>query len=135
LKSRTAGNGVLVDTTVWIEFLRGGSETGKSIEVLAKADRIVVAGVVIYELTQGIKSEKDRLKIVELLSSLHYIDMSKDLWEAAGVLSRSLKNRGTNLPMSDILLAATALEYKLSLFTLDKHFDSMPEVQRYFPEA
>jgi predicted nucleic acid-binding protein len=73
------------------------------------------------------------LKIVELLSSLHYIEMSKDLWEAAGILSRSLENGGTNLPMSDILLAATALEYKLSLFTLDKRFDSIPEVGRYVP--
>lgn len=57
--------------------------------------------------------------------------MSPLLWQKAGGISASLKKEGKNLPMSDILIAALAIEHKLQLFTLDKHFSQIPGVRMY----
>ncbi len=44
-------------------------------------------------------------------------------------LSAALKSKGLNLPFSDILLAAIAIEHNFSIFTLDKHFEKIPGVR------
>jgi predicted nucleic acid-binding protein len=69
--------------------------------------------------------------IAGLFSNLDHVEMSQGPWASAGALSRSLKGRVLNLPLSDILLASIAINYDLPLFTLDGHFDSIPEVKRY----
>lgn len=130
---RGAEGNVLVDTSVWIEFFRKDTATSRALEALIKAGRVVVPGIVVFELLQGVKPEKEKGRIMDLLSNLDYVEMSKDLWASAAVLSRSLKDKGLNLPLSDVLLAAIALKHNLPLFTLDAHFDSMAEVKRYEP--
>jgi hypothetical protein len=55
--------------------------------------------------------------------------MNAPLWQKAGDLSASLKKKGMNLPFSDILLAAIAIEHNLQVFTLDKHFEQIPKVK------
>jgi predicted nucleic acid-binding protein len=124
---------ILVDTGVWIDFLRKNSEGGGALEGLIRTGRVVAAGIIILELVQGAKSDKDKARITCLLSGLDYAEMSQDLWESAGTLSRSLKGRGFSLPLSDVLLAAIALKHGLSLFTLDSHFDAIPGLKRYSP--
>lgn len=124
---------VLVDTCIWIEFFRKDSATTRALTDVIQSGRAVLAGVIIYELTQGIRSNKERSTIRHLLAGLDYKEMTPDLWEAAGDLAQGLKQRGQTLPMSDILIAAIAIKYKLSLFTIDAHFDSIPDVKRYIP--
>ena len=124
---------VLVDTGVWINFLRKNSEGGGALDGLIRTGRVVAAGIIILELVQGARSDKDKARIAGLLSALDYVEMSQDLWESAGTLSRSLKETGLNLPLSDVLLAAIALKHGLSLFTLDRHFDAIPGLKRYSP--
>jgi predicted nucleic acid-binding protein len=128
-----AENSVLVDTSVWIEFFRTDNTVGRALEELIRAGRAVATGAIVLELIQGIKSDKKESRTMSLLSDLDYLEMSKDQWVSAGILSRTLKRRGFNLPLSDILLASIAISYDLTLFTLDSHFDSIPEVKRYVP--
>jgi len=44
-----------------------------------------------------------------------------------------LRKKGIVIPLSDILIAAISLEYDLSIFTLDKHFDDIPGITIYKP--
>lgn len=133
MKERADSTGVLVDTSVWSEFFRGDTPVAGTLVGLLEADRVVTTGVVIYEIAQGIRSTKEKLRITALLSDLTYIEMTRELWESAGATARSLRERGVTLPVSDILLAAIALKRDLTLLTLDTHFDSIPEVKRYNP--
>lgn len=132
---RGAEANVLVDTSVWIEFFRKDTATSRALETLIKAGRVVVPGIVVFESLQGVKAAKEKGKIMDLLSNLDYMEMSKDLWASAALLSRSLKERGLNLPLSDVLLAAIAHKHNLPLFTLDAHFDGIAEVKRYEPDT
>jgi predicted nucleic acid-binding protein len=131
LGDKSSRGQVLVDTSVWIEFFKKGGDTGAALGSLIKTGRVVVAGVVLYEVLQGIKSEKEKRHVTALLSNLDYVEMSQDLWTSAGSLSQTLKGKGFNLPMSDILLAAMALKNNLSVFTLDSHFQHIPGIRLY----
>jgi predicted nucleic acid-binding protein len=125
--------GVLVDTCIWIEFFRKNTAAAQALTDLIEAGRAVIAGVVMYELTQGVRSDKERTTIRNLLAGLDYVEMSPDLWGAAGGLGRAFKRKGHNIPMSDLLLGAIAIKHNLSLFTTDTHFDTIPGLKRYMP--
>jgi tRNA(fMet)-specific endonuclease VapC len=122
---------VIVDTNIWIEFFKQKSLFGDRLETLILENSAWVCGIIIFELMQGIKSDTEKFKILGTLSDMHYIEMSKSLWLKSAELSMSLKKKGVNLPLSDIFIAAIALEYDLSIFTLDKHFNQIPGVKIY----
>jgi len=122
---------ILVDTTIWIEFFRSNSETGRFLEKLLIKNAIWICGVVMFEVLKGIKSENEKSKILSLLAGLPYVEMTKALWQSAAVLSASLKKRGLNLPLSDIFIATIAIENDLSVFTLDNHFKQIPSLKLY----
>ena len=90
-----------------------------------------VCGVVLFELVQGVRTEDEKAKVLDALSNLSYAEMTKDLWQKAGELSASVKKKGLNLPLSDIFIAALAIEHNLKIFTLDKHFEQIPTVKIY----
>lgn len=46
----------------------------------------------------------------------------------AGQLSARLRRNGHALPMSDIVIAALALEHACRLVTVDRHFEVVPGI-------
>jgi len=88
-------------------------------------------GIVIFEVLQGIKSEGEKNKILSILASLPYGEMTKKLWQSAAELSLLVKKNGVNLPLSDIFIAAIAIENDLSVYTLDSHFAQIPNLKLY----
>ena len=128
---KKSNDDILVDTSIWIEFFKKTSSTGEAVSELLKRDRVWVSGVVLYELVQGAKSEAEKERIVSQLSALNYVEMSIPLWRRAGDISKAMKKKGLTLPISDILLATIAIEHSMSIFTLDKHFESIPGVKLY----
>jgi predicted nucleic acid-binding protein len=126
LKNRT-----LVDTSIWIEFFRPKSEWGRLVEILLADDAVCTCGIVLFEVLKGIKSEDEKSKVLSIFEILPYAEMTKSLWQRASELSVHLGKKGLNLPNSDILTAAIALEHHLYIFTLDKHFRQIPNVNLY----
>ncbi len=124
-------NGILADTSVWIEFFKPQSAIGKKLESLIMKNSVWVCGVVLFELVQGVRAEEEKKNILDALSDLEYAEMTKNLWQKAGELSSSLKKKGLNLPLSDVFIAALAIEHNLQIFTLDKHFEQIPGVKIY----
>jgi len=88
-------------------------------------------GIVMFEVVRGIKSEHEKSKILDVLTGLPYIEMTQALWQKSADLSISLKKNGLNLPLSDIFIAAVAVENDLSIFTLDQHFNQIPNLKLY----
>jgi len=124
-------NRILADTTAWIEFFRGKSKVADRFEMLLIENAVCTCGVVMFEVLQGIKSEGEKNKILSILATLPYFEMMKKLWQSAAELSLSLKKNGVNLPLSDILIAAIAVENDLSIYTLDNHFTLIPNLKLY----
>jgi hypothetical protein len=57
--------------------------------------------------------------------------MTNDLWLKAGKLSSSLRRKGINLPLTDVAIAAIAIEYNFAILTLDRHFENIPGISFY----
>lgn len=124
-------NRTLADTTVWIEFFRGKSKVADLIEMLLTENAVCTCGVVMFELLQGIKSESEKNKILSILATLPYFEMTQRLWRSAAEVSLSLKKNGVSLPLSDIFIATIAVENDLSVYTLDNHFTQIPNLKLY----
>lgn len=70
-----------------------------------------------------------------VLSALHYIEMTSDIWIMAGNISAGLRRKGITLPMSDLLIGAVALEHGLEVLSLDEHFSSIPGLKQYYGKS
>lgn len=104
---------------------------GDRLEMLLTENAVWTCGIVMFEILQGIKSEGEKNKISGVLASLPYVEMTKKLWRSAAELSILLKKNGVNLPLSDIFIAAIAIENDLSIFTRDNHFTQIQNLKFY----
>ena len=124
-------DGVVADTSVLIDFLKGKEPISSKVEDLIKTNRIIVTGVVLAELLQGVKSKREEYRILVLSEAVEVVEIPTDLWIKAGQISSSLRKRGINLPITDVAIASVAIEYDLQIFTLDSHFKKIPGVKLY----
>ncbi len=126
--------GVLIDTSIWVEYFRGKShELVESVKDLIKSQRAVLCGIALSELLAGVRAKKDRDTLRQTLEALEYKEVSRATWISAGEMSRNLRKQGIAVPLTDLILAALALENKCELFTFDSHFDQIAEIKRFNP--
>lgn len=117
---------ILVDTCIWIEYFKNNPDVVDFIEKHLLEDTVCLVGIIVSELIQGIKNERERKMIRSNLDAINYIDMKFEDWIKTGDLSNTLRKNGLTLPLTDISIAATAIENNLMLVTRDKHFKQVP---------
>ena len=124
--------GVLIDTSVWIEFFRNReANLVNRVRKLIKSNQAYLCGVILSELLQGIKNEEERMMVTKALLGLPYIEMGRELWEEAGNISLELRQKGHFIPLTDIFAAVLAIHHNLEIFTLDVHFQLIPGVNLF----
>ena len=122
---------VLLDTSVWIDALRGKTpEIVAETQALLNDDRVLTCGPVMFEIKRGIRAE-ERKKILSLFDALIRLPFDDALWDPAGKLDASLRGRGITIPTMDVLIAQICLHYQVYLFTLDEHFQSVPGLKLF----
>ena len=120
---------VLLDTSVWIDALRGKTpHIVMATQKLLNDDRALTCGPVIFEIKRGLRSP-DRKKILPLFDALIRLSFDEVMWDAAGDLDAALRKQGVTIPPVDVLIAQICLHHKVFLFTLDDHFRSVPGLQ------
>ncbi|OGW60065.1 MAG: hypothetical protein A2V83_11210 [Nitrospirae bacterium RBG_16_64_22] len=125
---------IIADTSVWIPFFnRPDSKEKHTLDILIDADEVSLAGVVLAELLQGCRTSKDRHTIQEAMLALPYFEMNRAAWIRAGEISAALLRRGITLPMSDLIVAALALEHQCRIYSLDSYFAKIPGLSRFNP--
>jgi predicted nucleic acid-binding protein len=116
-------NLILVDTSVWVDFLNSArGPDGDELERLIGANApLVLAGVVVAEVLQGLKREV--APVTRLLAQWPPVEPGGfTTYETAAAIFRQARERGVALSTVDALLAAVALEYDATFFTLDRDF-------------
>lgn len=124
-------DGVLVDTSVLISFFKGTHELVEEVTKLLQNNRAVITGIIIAELLQGMKLLREEQTFAELLTALCHLELTNDIWIKTGKTALLLRRKGVSLPLSDVAIATLAIEHNLSIFTLDKHFEQIPNVKIY----
>ena len=126
-----ARDGVIVDTSVLISFFIGESKIADKVTRLLQDNRVVTTGIIIAELLQGMKDVKEERDISGIFAEISPLEITTDLWIKTGKIALSLRREGINLPLTDVAIAALAVEHNLSVYTLDKHFEKMPGLKMY----
>lgn len=120
---------VIVDTSVWIEFLRNkDSSISNHLKQLLRSGKVAITGMILAEILQGIKNPSEAYTVKKSLEPLPFIEMQKDLWQLAGETSASLRKKGIIIPLSDIIIGVIADRKKYEIFSLDSHFEKIPGV-------
>jgi len=122
---------ILLDTDVIIDFLRSHSLRIKNIFAKIETKKISasISIVSVIELYAGKDSQsKEKENILRyLLSFLEIIPINSSLARSAGLIKQAY-----NLNLADSVIAATALEKKIPLFTFNtRHFKNIPDLILY----
>jgi predicted nucleic acid-binding protein len=116
----------LVDTSVWVEFLRGKKIViKKRLEKLLDENRAVVTGIILAELLTGVSDEKEQRFLEDCFLGLPFIEATREIFATAGKMGATLRKKGITMPISDLLIAALAKTHVLTVLTLDNHFQTL----------
>jgi predicted nucleic acid-binding protein len=121
---------VLVDTSVWIDFFRKVEPHYGVVMHLMADKRICLIGIILAELMQGAKSEKELSVLRDFSSVFPFLPESTKIWQAAGELSFQLRRKGMTLGLSDCYIAVAAREGNAEILTQDRHFEIMKDVAK-----
>ena len=117
------GEKILLDTSVWIEYFKDKSSgLSKRVDDILSRHEVYVPKVVIAELIQGSKSEREVSIIEDFVDAFNIIDQREDTWIKAGKLSFNLKKKGKNVNLADCYIAVIAQEHGCHILSLDVHF-------------
>lgn len=113
---------VLVDTSIWVEYLRRGKESKAArLDGLLVAGDVVACGPVVAELLAGVKSP-DRGRLWLLLTGLPWADLGPVQWQSVGETAARLRERGETVALTDIEIAVAAVDSSSRLWTRDSDF-------------
>lgn len=114
---------ILVDSSVWIETLH--NPTFRSFSRLSEVmdAGAYTCGPVIQEVLQGIREEAVLQEVRRRMFSLHYLEATRETFDAASRLFRRCRHLGIRVRTVDILIAAIAIESDMPLWTLDEDFE------------
>ena len=114
---------ILIDTFVWIKYFRDKSSgLPKKVDELLSKHEVYVPKIVIAELIQGSKSEREISVIEDFADAFNIIDQKDDTWIKTGRLSYSLGKKGKTVNLTDCYIAVIAQEHDRHIFSLDEHF-------------
>jgi predicted nucleic acid-binding protein len=128
-----SSNLILVDTSVFVDFLRPidnpDTKQIKSrklfIEILEE-EKIVLSSFVRLELLQGVRTN-ERRALAELLDVLPAIPVKPDLFNLAENLLPTVRSQGLTVGLVDYLLLIQALAAELKFYTLDRPLKSLAD--------
>ena len=121
---------ILVDTSVWIDYFNGveSKETNRLDTGLVDGD-IVMGDLILLEILQGFRNDKDYNKAVKMLASLEKYELfGNDMVLKCAANYRSLRKQGITVrKTADIIIATFCIENELPLLFSDRDF--IPFVQ------
>jgi len=123
----------LVDTSVWIDFIRGkpGTAVERLRAILTTEQAAGISPVIYQEILQGSESEQRFNQFRDYfkeLSFYHPKDLT-DSYAQAAYLYFSCRRKGITIRSTiDCLIAQTAIEHNLILLHSDKDFPRIAQV-------
>lgn len=115
--------GVLVDTSIWIDYFRG-AVVAEPLSELIDSNRVLVNDIILAELLPSIEIRKER-RLRELLLAVRKVPLAVNWIDIVEMQRKNLRNGHNHVGIPDLLIAQNALLNELVLFENDKHFRPM----------
>jgi predicted nucleic acid-binding protein len=122
---------ILVDTSAWIDYFRDADTpaTQRLVAALSADDNICTCGIVLTEILQGVKSDRERNELIEHFDSLIYLPMPRDAYLQAAEFYRAARKAGRTIRSTiDCLIAACAVANQVDLLDADRDFEAIAAV-------
>ena len=116
---------ILVDSSVWIDYFNGKpTKSAEYLDEILGNETIIMGDLILAEVLQGFKSDKDFNKAKVLLSSF---EMHEILNETIAIKSaenfRELRKKGVTVRKTiDTIIATYCIENQVSLLQSDRDF-------------
>jgi predicted nucleic acid-binding protein len=122
---------LILDTSVWIEFLKNNQTYFPTIRNLLESREILAVEVIFGELLQGTKNRKEKEIILD-----YWTYLPKEKYEnivvEAGIYSAENKLLASGVGLIDIIILMHALKSDSKIWTLDNKFlRIIPEKNKY----
>lgn len=121
---------MLIDTSAWIDYLRGAStEVARSVEtILGDEVPFWITGVIYQEILQGADSPESQERLAEYFGTqrfVHPLDPVASYAQAAALYGRCRRMGITVRSTIDCLIAQIAIEHDLALLHDDRDFSNL----------
>lgn len=115
----------LVDTSVWIEFLRrqGSVRIQGELKPLIRSGAVAITEWVILELMSGLRSSENASNLLDRLTPIHRLSLPVDGWPMAWDLAARLRKKGVSASAADCLIATVASAHDATLIHCDTDFE------------
>jgi predicted nucleic acid-binding protein len=124
---------VLVDSTVFIDFFAGRetTQTARLEECFRDGDEVCYCGLVLTEVLQGIRNEKQLATVKRRFEKLIYLEDDRSTFELGATIYRELRRDGITIRNSiDCLIAATVIQHGVNFLEHDRDYKF---IDRHFP--
>jgi hypothetical protein len=118
----------IVDSSVWIDFLlkRDLPHVTLLKTLLHQQEKVATCGVIITEVLQGIRDDRQFLETEKRLYTLIYLDLTRTHFVTAAQIYRTLRSQGLTIRKPiDCMIAAVALEQQAALLHNDRDFEAI----------
>lgn len=116
----------MIDSSVYIDWMRAGRNPTRIVRPLVEAGQLVSCGLIRVEVLRGIVKPKVHDEMKALLDALREIPVTTSVWSRISELAWQLDRNGEVLPVSDLIIGCCALLSQAALITTDAHFTKIP---------
>ena len=110
---------IIIDTSVWIEFLKGNFEYSNIVIDFIENREVLFLECIASELLQGVKNKREKEVIISYWKLLPKISMN-NLWIKGGLYSSENNMISKGIGLIDTVIIVATKETKSKLWTLDK---------------
>ena len=118
--------GVLVDTSIWIDYFKGG-DGSTDLGTLIDENLVVTNDIILAELVPYLKIKK-QVAVIKLLQDINRYPMQINWDEIVGFQVRCLKAGANGVGIPDLIIAQNAKANNCKIYSLDKHFRLLKQV-------
>ena len=120
MKEGTAG--ILIDTDVAIDYLRGKDYARQFVDALWEQGKAHLSILSVYELLAGMRRDEEEATR-SFIEACYVEDLNFEIVDRAGAFYRRYRKQGITLVTIDCLIMATAAQKNLKLATRNiKHY-------------
>ncbi|MCK5783546.1 MAG: PIN domain-containing protein [Desulfobacterales bacterium] len=117
---------VLVDTSIWIDYFRGGDDSIQ-MDFLIDENLLVTNDLILTELIPFLKV-RNETRVINLLHNINKLDLSINWNEIIDYQYGCLKNGLNGVGLPDLLIVQNAKQNNCKIYTLDNHFFLMKDI-------
>ncbi len=117
---------ILIDTTVWIDFFLSINAPHVTMleNLIDSEEDLCLCGVILSEVLQGIREEKDYIRTKNYFNDLLILPMHESTFIHAADIYRALRKKGITIRKPiDCMIASVAIENDIPLLHNDRDFD------------